>query len=347
MPIIGINTLVYGVEDVVESARFFDDFGLPPHSRSKNFAHFRLAEGSNVHIRPLNDPWFLKSEQKGAGVRECIWGVDSQESFDALLDDLGRDYTIRRDADGTARFVTHFGQAIGLKVWSKSPVRSSSSRYNSPGNANRINETRKWLRRAIPTVIQHVVWSFPDVNQTLGFYRDRLKFRLVEIQIGAGVYVRADGVGDHHSIFIADANNKVLGFDGSISFHHANYGVEDIDEIMVGKNYMERRGWPKSSWGLGRHRISSGAFLYLKSPAGGEAEYGADIDVLDDRWRPRIWEALFGSHIYIHNMPQFMLDHEIEWNLGFCSPDSKYPDAHMPGSSAAPSAQSVANGSKT
>lgn len=340
MAIIGIETLVYGVEDLPESVRFFEDFGLPVHKRSENFVHFKLAQGCSVHIRLLDDPWFLKSEQVGLGVRECIWGVDSQESFDDLVADLRRDHDVNIDPDGTARFVTAFGQALGLKVWTKKPVHTAPSPFNSLGRINRVNETRKWIRRAVPTCIQHVVWGFPDVNQTLDFYRDRLGFRLSDIQIGSGVYMRAGGAQDHHNIFIADATATVLGFDGTIRFHHANFGVEDIDELMVGKNYMERRGWPRSSWGMGRHRISSGAFLYLKCPAGGEAEYGADIDVLDDRWMPQVWEARFGSNIFMHDLPVFLQD-EVEWNVGYCDPMAHYPAADTPGSSAAPSAQSA------
>lgn len=340
MAIVGIHTLVYGVDDLQESTRFFDDFGLPSCHRTADLTRYRLEEGSHVQLRKLADPWFLPSQQAGLGVRECIWGVDTQQSLDELLIDLRRDHEIRMEADGTARFVTRFGQALGLKVWTKTPVRTSPSAVNSPGNANRINETRKWLRRAIPKVIQHVVWGFPDVNETLDFYRGRLHFRLSEVQIGAGVYIRADGATDHHNVFLADANNKGLGFDGKIRFHHANFGVEDIDEIMTGKNYMDRRGWPPSSWGLGRHRVSSGAFLYLKCPAGGEAEYGADIDVIDDRWMPRIWEALFGFHMYVHNLPDFV-KHDIEWNVGFCDPDARYPPVSLPGSSAAPAAQAA------
>lgn len=340
MAIIGIESLVYGVEDFAESVRFFEDFGLPLHKRSDDFAHFKLSQGSNVHIRLLDDPWFLKSEQVGLGVRECIWGVDSQESLDELITDLRRDHDVRIDADGSARIVTHFGQALGFKVWNKKPVYTAPSQFNSPGRINRVNEMRKWIRRAIPTCIQHVVWSFPDVNQTLDFYRDRLGFRLSDIQLGSGVYIRAGGAQDHHNIFIADASAKFLGFDGTIRFHHANFGVEDIDELMVGKNYVERKGWPKSSWGLGRHRISSGAFLYIKCPAGGEAEYGADIDVVDDRWMPRIWEARFGSNIFMHDLPVFLQD-EVEWNVGFCDPMAHYPAADTPGESVAPSAQSA------
>lgn len=324
MAINGIHTLVYGTDNFADSVRFFDDFGLPVAQSTDDFARFRLAQGCEVHVRRLDDPWFLPSRQQGNGVRECIWGVDTQESFDALVTDLRRDHEVRIE-QGVARFVTAFGQAMGLKVWVKLPVITAPSPCNSPGRVNRVNETRKWLRRAVPTTIQHVVWGFPDVNEAWNFYRDRLGFRLADVQLGAGVYVRASGASDHHNIFIADAHNEALGFDGTIRFHHANYGVEDIDELLVGKNYMERRGWPKSSWGMGRHRISSGAFLYLKCPAGGEAEYGADIDVLDDRWMPRVWEALFGSNIFIHDLPVF-LQSEVQWQVGFCDPMAPYPD---------------------
>lgn len=327
MAINGIATLVYGVDNFAASVRFFTDFGLPLLKASDELVRFRLAEGSEVHIRKIDDPWFQRSSQVGIGVQECLWGVDTQESFDDLLDDLRRDHEVRLDADGSAHFVTAFGQAIGLKVRQKQPVSTAPSQFNSPGNHNRINENRKWSRRAVPTTIQHVVWSFPDVNEALAFYRDRLGFRLTDVQIGAGVYVRAPGAPDHHNVFIADASNQALGFDGTLRFHHANYGVEDIDELMVGKNYMERHGWPHSSWGMGRHRISSGAFLYLPCPAGGDAEYGADIDVLDDRWMPRVWEAFFGSNIFIHNLPVF-LQNEVDWQVGFCDPSSLYPGAH-------------------
>jgi hypothetical protein len=32
---------------------------------------------------------------------------------------------------------------------------------------------------------------------------------------------------------------------------------------------MQLQGWPRSIWGLGRHRIASSIFMYLPCPAGG------------------------------------------------------------------------------
>jgi hypothetical protein len=71
---------------------------------------------------------------------------------------------------------------------------------------------------------------------------------------------------------------------------------------------MQRQGWPRSTWGLGRHRIASSVFMYLPCPAGGQAEYGADSDMLDDNWIPRVWNPLFGFFSFITNIPPFAMD---------------------------------------
>jgi len=100
--------------------------------------------------------------------------------------------------------------------------------------------------------------------------------------------------------------------------------IADRDEIMAGKLYMERRGWSPSVWGLGRHRISSALFFYLPSPAGGEAEYGADQDQLDDNWVPREWDAKFGFAQWVQNVPQFWVEGP-SWDVGFFDKTVPHP----------------------
>jgi catechol 2,3-dioxygenase-like lactoylglutathione lyase family enzyme len=311
--IIGIESVLYGVKDVEESTRFFIDFGLPLLEKSDTFAHFRLDEGSNVIVRHIDDPQIPSSKQVGYGVREVIWGVDREDSLERLVADLGSDREIRRDADGTAHCITDDGMAIGFRVYRKRPVFSAPDPLNSPGNINRINTQRKWKLKARPKTIQHVVFQSPDYEGAWNFYRDRLGFRLSDWQRNSGIFARADGANDHHNIYFLNANLGFFGQDNQLRFDHVNFGVEDLDEIMVGANYMQRRGWPKSNWGLGRHRIASSLFMYLPSPAGGQAEYGADSDFLDDSWVPRLWHPLFGGFSFIHNMPPFMLDHAVPW----------------------------------
>ena len=306
MAIIGIETLVYGVDDIALCTKYFNDFGLPLIESSATESRFQLEDGSNVIIRHITDPSLPESAVMGTGVREIVWGVDSQSSLDRLTADLGRDREIKRESDGSVRFLSDCGLPLALRIYAKKKVITAPDPLNSPGNVNRLNRPRKWLMRARPKTIQHVVFTFQDFQKSFDFFKDRLGFRLSDYQEGFGIYARCDGANNHHNIFFMNAHASLPGHDGNVRFHHVNFGVADIDEIMIGANHMERCGWDKSHLGLGRHRIDSALFYYIPSPTGGETEYGADGDYVDDSWIPRRWkEPLFGYLSFVHNVPPF------------------------------------------
>lgn len=319
MAITGIRRLVFLVDDLVTTSRFFVDYGLSKGIQDETSARFETMNGAEVCLLLRGHADLPSgSAQTGIGVHECIWSVDSQAALDRLAADLAHDHALRTDAEGVVHFITPFGQAIGLQAWTPRPVHGAPSPSNTPGFTGRLNQPRKWLNRAVPKTINHCVWQYPDVQGALDYYRDRLNFRLVDVQKGFGVYVRADGSFEHHSIFLADANLKMPGFDGTLKFHHANFELEDIDEVMVGKNYLERLGYNyNGGWGLGRHRISSAAFLYLNVPElGGDMEYGADFDKVDDGWKPRVWDGPFGTAIFMHDLPDWMMG-QPNWDVRF------------------------------
>ncbi|MCY0853613.1 VOC family protein [Cupriavidus sp. D39] len=305
MPINGIKSLVYGVEDIALSTRFFLDFGLPLRESDSNSSTFQLDEGSTVVLFALSDPRLPASALVGPGVREVVWGVDSYDELSLLIDDLSSDRDITYTDDGVAHFLSDCGLPLGLQVFKKEPVVNAPDVINAPGVIRRLNTHRKWRTRARPKVIQHVVFAVKDFRRSFDFFRDRLHFRLSDYQHHFGIYCRAAGSNSHHSLFLLNANSP--GMDGNPCFHHANFGVEDIDEIMIGANHMDRKGWQKSEWGLGRHRIDSALFYYIPCPAGGEAEYGADGDYIDDSWVPREWPVpLFAFAHYVHNLPAWL-----------------------------------------
>lgn len=324
MTILGIETLIYGVGDVAESGRFFDDFGLQRSGNEKaGSVDFKLPEGSFVTIRHRDDPSLMPTKMEGDGVRQIIWGVADTASLEALADDLSRDHELLRSDDGTVHFMTAFGIAMGLKVYSCTPVASAPDPVNSPGKVNRLNHHRKWRERARPKVLNHVVFMTPDFDDGAAFMQERLNFRLSDLQRNFGVYLRAPGSTAHHNLLLLNANAPIPDCDGNLRFHHANFGVEDIDEIMAGANHMTRKGWEASHVGLGRHRIDSALFYYIPSPAGGEAEYGADADMVDDSWIPREWiNPLFGYMTFAHNLPPFMLDPP-SWNYRYLTEEAQ------------------------
>src|SRR6266403_1934844 len=133
MAVLGIECLAYGVEDVEKSCRFFEDFGLRRADSAAGVGRFDLPEGSHVLIRYRDDPALPKSSLVGDGVREVIWGVDTEAALEALVADLSTDRTVKRDGDGTTRFLTDFGIAMGITLWVKKPVLSAPDPLNAPG----------------------------------------------------------------------------------------------------------------------------------------------------------------------------------------------------------------------
>lgn len=325
MAINGIETIIYGVDDVPLCTRFFEDFGLPLKGASAQESRFVLEEGSSVIIRPLDAAHVPGSEVVGIGVQEVILGVDSAENLEELVERVGTDRSVSRDPDGTAHFIAEGGLPLGLRVFAKRRVVTAPDPLNSPGSVNRLNRNRRYRRRAIPKVIQHVVFAVQDFERSFHFLQERLDFRISDYQPGFGIYSRCDGTNNHHNIFLLNAQLHLPGMDGKTRFHHTNFGVEDIDEIMVGANHMLRRGWDPSTLGLGRHRIDSALFYYLPCPAGGEAEYGADADYVDDAWVPRYWTSpLFGYAHYMHNLPAF-LHEEPKWDVRYLDEEDYRP----------------------
>lgn len=317
MAILGIECLTYGVDDLAKSRQFFEDFGLVLESADDRAVTFRLPEGSRVVLKPCGDPSLPVGAIEGAGVREVVWGVRDQDDLDRLVTDLSADMDVTCDADRTARFVTDFGVPMGLRVFAKRAILYSPEPANAPGHVRRLNQHRRWRERAYPKGISHVVFAVPDFAHGTAFMRERLGFRLSDEQVGYGMYLRADGSNSHHTLLLLNASAPLPDMDGKLRFHHANFAVEDLDEIMVGANHMDRRGWAPSHFGLGRHRIDSALFYYLPCPAGGEAEYGADSDCVDDAWVPRRWpDPLFAYAHFVHNLPPFLRTPP-RWNIEY------------------------------
>lgn len=324
MPLTGLAEVIFAVEDLAVCKAYFRDFGLALLEESESHALFETLSGQRARFYVLGDPRVPASGLHGPGVHEAIWAVPEHSDLDALVADISRDHDVSTGEDGTVHFVTSFGQAIGLRLFRPRPITATQSPTNSPGVINRLNLPRKWMDRALPKTISHVVWGMLDVDEALAFYTTRLGFRLTDMQKGIGCYIRCGRSTNHHNIALASADLPQFGFTGKFEFHHVNFGVSDIDEIMAGKNYLERRGHDTSGMGLGRHRISSELFLYMKSPAGGEVEYGADCDQVDEHWRPRLWGASFAAFYWVHNQPEFLKAHEPEWDVTYATPDSTW-----------------------
>ncbi len=302
MAILGVERLVLGVEDLQRSTRFFDDFGLELKRDDDARAVFRLPEGSRIELCRCDDPRLPPPCAAPIGPREVVWGVDSLSHLDSIAENLSADREVVADASGAIHTRDDAGLNIGFRLWRRVELEAvTPALENAPGQVKRWNQTRRWYARARPTVINHVVFGTPDVEAAAAFYTDRLGFRLTDIMRDVGMFLRCDGRHEHHNLFFRKRR--------TLRFEHVSFGVQDIDELMVGANEMRRRGW-SSSEGLGRHRMGSLLFYYIDSPAGGQAEYTADGDYVTDEWKPRVWDVAFGNHYWLAEPgDRAMIDH--------------------------------------
>ena len=321
MSILGVESVLFGVADVAEHTRFWTDFGLPLESASADEAVFRLASGSRVIVLRHGDARLPSPDPfPGDGLKETVWGVDTAESLQTIAASLAAEVPVTRDADGTVHAVCPDGQPLALRVWNKRAFHSEASPVNTPASYPRFNQHRIWRSKAVPKTINHVVFFSPDYVGSFEFYERHFGFRYVDHSKGSGIFARAGGTYEHHSIFWVNCDLPIA--PDHFKFMHIAFGMDDIDEVMLGANIMERKGWKNesmnSSGGISRHRISSAIYYYCDMPGkAGEAEYHADTDYLDDNWVPRAWDFRFGSLLWSNNAPPIFRGDNIPWDMAF------------------------------
>src|ERR1700730_832445 len=117
MPINGVETVAFGVKDVEQLVRYFDDFGLPSPHRHVRGADFTLPEGSKILVRYSDDQDLPPPSLPGEGRREVIWGVGSVQTLDRIESELRRDRAVSRDSTDTLHTTDPNGIGIGFRVF--------------------------------------------------------------------------------------------------------------------------------------------------------------------------------------------------------------------------------------
>ena len=287
---IGINSIVYGIEDMDLCHRFFDDWGLRTVKRSDDETILETRQGPRIVLRNLNTSDFpFPAREPGSSMREVVWGVQSKRDLDAIATELARDRAVARSADGSVHSLDPYGYGIGFKLWEYASVQSThnidpgSTKVNFIGSRTRISEPAVHYARAEPTRIGHVVFetSGPDdVAKGEDFYLNRLKFFPSDRYMDLGLFCRCAEESDHHNVALLTTRHK------RTQFEHVAFEVRDIHEVFGGGLHFAEHGWD-TIVGPGRHKVSSAYFWYFHNPAGGQVEYFSDTDFLDKNWKPR------------------------------------------------------------
>ncbi|GAA1704534.1 hypothetical protein GCM10009808_23090 [Microbacterium sediminicola] len=292
MSIERIESVVYGVDDLDEVTRFFQDFGLELVERTPDVSTLTTQVGQRLVLKRVGDPTLPTSPEEGPGIKEVIWGVDTAEAMDALVADLRTDREVVVEG-GIAHTYDETGFGIGLMVTHPENLNFDVRKYNSRGRVERWNESHGPIPDIRPIRVCHVAMNIPKEgrHEAVNFYLDRLNFRATDVVKPMGVFMQIEGDDDQHNFLLCHRPDRA-------GTNHTSWEVSGFDDVIEGGNHMIEKGW-REARRLGRHTVGSNVFRFIHCPAGGRVEYAADMDRVDDSYGPNIHEQTPPHHIWV------------------------------------------------
>lgn len=312
MNILGLDSLVFGVEDVQTCLRYLKDYGLVPIGLTDSGGRFEAMDGTSVEIRGAADPALPPRLGPGCRLRETVYGVADEATLRAIATELARDREVRRTADGAVQCLDDMGFALRFQRTARRPFSAEPERINAPGASaqrgiNQLGADPK--ATVVPRTLSHVVYFVPDAAKAEAFYVERLGFRVSDRFERAGPFLRPAGSLDHHSLFLIQTPAALKGVE------HFTFHLGGPTEVLLAGTRLVNKGY-QSFWGPGRHLLGSNWFWYFDSPLGCHVEYDADMDQHDDRWQAR--NAPFAAD----NTQLFLFQHRAPWAPGGPPPKS-------------------------
>jgi catechol 2,3-dioxygenase len=126
-----------------------------------------------------------------------------------------------------------------------------------------------------PQRLTHVVLNSHAVDETQRFLTEALGFTLADRTV-AIAFMNCNA--DHHTLAIGISDNDAL--------NHIAFLMPDYESVMRGGGRMKDAGHP-IQWGPGRHGPGNNLFNYFIDPFGVVIEYTAEVEQVDDSYRPR------------------------------------------------------------
>ncbi|MHB9848634.1 VOC family protein [Streptomyces krungchingensis] len=287
-----IESVTYGIEELAECVRFFDDFGLRLAERTNEHAVFETLTGQTLRLDTVPGPLLPPPVEAGPTLREVVWGVDTPRELERLVAAGGRDRAVREDAAGVFHTVDESGFGTGLTLARPRTVDVTPRPVNTLGRVHRWNTALAPIARVRPLRMCHVALNIRKEGRedAVAFYTDRLGFRPTDVVEPMGVFMQAPGDDDQHTMLLCHRPDRA-------GVNHVAYEVPGFDDVVEGGNHMIDQGW-REARRLGRHTVGSNVFRFLHAPCGGRVEYAADMDRVDDSYETRVHATAPPHHIW-------------------------------------------------
>ncbi len=283
MKIVGLDSLIFGVDDVPGAARFLTDYGLTPVNVTADGGRFEALDGTAVVIARDDNPALPKPPAPSCRLRKTVMGVEDAATLEAITAELRRDREVRRLADGSIESADDSGFVIGFQVTVRRPLILPGELSNAPGgvmfrpvNSLGVPPPGSVIR---PRSLSHVVYFVPDALKAEAFYVNRLGFRCTDRFTAAGPFLQPAATRDHHTHFLIGAPNMH-------GVEHFTFHFGGPSEMIANGCRFAQKGY-QAFWGPGRHILGSNWFWYFNSPFACHIEMDADMDQHDAAWTPR------------------------------------------------------------
>jgi catechol 2,3-dioxygenase-like lactoylglutathione lyase family enzyme len=295
MPVIKAFDLAYGrlrAPDLDRQEAFLTDFGMVRADRTRNALYMRGTDAPHhIHVTELGEPRYVGIAVHAASM-EDLERVSKVEGASRMedIDEPGGGKRVRLvDPDGYQVEVVYGMETLAPIALQRPAINSGDDKLRRRGALFRISKGPSHIKR-----FGHFVIMSKNFERALAWYRDTLGFRCSdEVYLGEKSNVvgsfnrldRGDDYVDHHAFFCIRGEKSGL--------NHLSFEAADIDDIMVGHEHLERRGY-KHIWGIGRHLIGSQLFDYWADPWGRVHEHWADTDVLNASTPPNLVDRSAG-----------------------------------------------------
>jgi catechol 2,3-dioxygenase-like lactoylglutathione lyase family enzyme len=280
MSILGLDEATLTAESVDEARRYLLDYGLVEAPADGGYPLFLAQDNTGLRVAPVDATNLPPPVTSGPNVREIVWGLSDRAALEQLASDLARDRAVLRDG-AVVRTTDIDGNPLAFQVTRRKPLPVLPSQVNVPGMPPQrpVNSIQDFSSQVLPLTFSHLVLYTPNLERILDDYSSRLGFRVTDRFTGAGAFMRAPGHSDHHQLFFIEKSDQR-------GLNHLAFHVQDHTAMMLAGKAFAAKGWAPA-WGPGRHIFGGNCFWYFKSPFGGNIEFDADMDVVDDNWVPR------------------------------------------------------------
>ncbi|MDN7179530.1 VOC family protein [Caballeronia sp. SEWSISQ10-4 2] len=309
MNIVGLEFLVFGIDDMAGARQYLLDYGLDEIDYDPaRGGIFTALDGTGLIMRAADDPSLPPLPPKAAtpSLRETVYGVDHADTLASIKANLEADREVSVDADGTLHCIDDAGFGVAFMVTRRRKYEARYLGFNVPGQppGRAPNDCAVTPDATIkPRTLSHVVYFVEDAQKAEAFYT-RLDFIVTDRFNHLGPFMRPAGTQDHHTLFMIESQN-----DHMIGCNHFTFHLGSANEVLQHGWDFVKKGY-KSFWGPGRHILGSNYFWYFNSPFGATIEFDADMDLHDDNWTPRACDP--GSD----NSQIFLFDARGKWAPG-------------------------------